>query len=164
MAVIEKVIVQGREPIFLPLGQACCIRGNQGLVHTGISRVFVEETIERKSGCLDFFRRIGESRIEMAVKSSLFTSGNLPDTEPTDHMVDAESIEIAAHMTQAALPPGIVVLFHGFPVVGGETPVLPFCRKEIGRRSCGRIEVEQFRMEEGVGAVAAYPDGQVSLE
>ena len=73
-------------------------------------------------------------------------------------------VEIAAHLAQARLPPGEVVLGHLLPVVGREAPVLSVGAEEIGRGAGGGVEVEQFRMPVGLGAVGAHPDGQVALQ
>ena len=91
-------------------------------------------------------------------------NGNLPDAEPADDVVYAEGIEIPAHDAQAALPPGVPVGLHGLPVVGGEAPVLAVGAEIIGRSPGRAVQVEQFRMEMGLGAVGTYADGQVAFE
>src|SRR5690242_9291729 len=68
----------------------------------------------------------GQGRNEASEDSFYCINGNTPDPEKPKYMVDAESIEIIAHLMKALFPPFKMVLFHLFPVVGGKAPVLSF--------------------------------------
>ena len=79
-------------------------------------------------------------------------------------MVDAEGVEVLAHLAKAALPPGVVVLRHLVPVVGGEAPVLAVHAEEIWRCTGAGIEVVELREAGGIHTVATDSDGEVALE
>ena len=49
---------------------------------------------------------------------------HLPDSEPAQHVVNSESVEEAAHVLEALLPPLVIIIRHQFPVVRWETPIL----------------------------------------
>ena len=79
-------------------------------------------------------------------------------------MVNAEGVEVLRHLAHAGAPPGIIVLGHLFPVIGGEAPVLAVGGKGIRRGAGLAVHVEEFRVLPGVHAHAGYADGKVSLE
>src|SRR5687768_6492020 len=76
--------------------------------------------------------------------------GNAPDAEKTQYMINAEGIEIIAHLFEPPAPPDKTILLHALPVVGGETPVLSFHCKIV--RGCARLPVHivQFRCRPGI--------------
>ena len=117
-----------------------------------------------KAKAVQFFGAIRQGGIEVPLEAAPTGNGNLPDAEPADDVVYAEGIEIPAHDAQAALPPGVPVGLHSLPVIGGEAPVLAIGAEIIGRSPGRAVQVEQFRMEMGLGAVGTHADGQVAFE
>ena len=57
----------------------------------------------------------------------------LPDAEEAEYVVDANGVEILLHVSQSAAEP-----FDQFrsPMVGGESPVLPMSREDVGWGTC----------------------------
>ena len=164
VAVVEEVVIQRAEALLLPLRQVVGGRRDERLVHARMARIRMEEAVDGQVHEIDLVRRIRQGRVEMAHHSARELDGNLPDAEETEDMVDAERVEIAAHLAQARLPPGEIVLRHLLPVIGREAPVLPV-RAEIVGRCAGRgVEVEELRVPVGLRAVGAHADGQVALQ
>ena len=126
--------------------------------------ILMEETLNRQLCRLDLCRRIRKGRIEVSIQSGTALDRNLPDSEKSENMVDPEGVEIFGHLLQAGLPPGIVILGHFLPIVGREAPVLTFLAEVIRRCACGGVQIEQFRMPVGIGAVSTHTDREVSLE
>ena len=134
------------------------VAGNLGKCSSGLQAVAAE------AQRIQFFGAIRQGGVEMPHQAAPAGNGNLPDAEPADDMVYPERVEIPAHDTQAALPPGVPVGLHGLPVVGGEAPVLAIGAEIIGRSPGRAVQVEQFRMEMGLGAVGTHANGQVAFE
>src|SRR4030095_8648986 len=77
----------------------------------------------------------GNGRNEISHNTFNSIHGNAPDAEETKNMIDTESVEVIAHLFKSLTPPRKTILLHSFPVVSRETPVLPFYRKIIRRRT-----------------------------
>src|ERR1051325_10213365 len=89
---------------------------------------------------------------------------NAPDAEKPENVIDAEGIEIAAHLREAPLPPGKTILFHPLPVVGGELPVLPLGREWVGRRARLHVHVIKWWFLPRVSAVAVDANRNVPFQ
>ena len=87
-----------------------------------------------------------------------------PYSEESQHVVDAEGIEVLAHLPQAAFPPGKVVFSHRIPIVCGEAPVLSVAGEIIGRCPGTGVEVEKFRMKMRIGAVGAHAYRKIAFK
>ena len=96
----------------------------------------MEQAFARQTHEVNLVCAVRKSRVEVSHKTALVLYRNLPDAEESEYMVNTESVEVLAHLAQAALPPGVVILGHLVPVVGREAPVLAVCG-EIIRRSAG---------------------------
>ena len=107
---------------------------------------------------------VREGRGEISCQSALLRYGNLPYPEEPEYVVDAEGVEVFAHLAQTGLPPGVAVLGHLFPVVGREAPVLAVGREGVRRCAGLGIHVEEFRKLPGIRAGAGYPYREVTLE
>jgi hypothetical protein len=129
-----------------------------------MARIGVEESLDGQVHGVDFLGRIGQRRVEVPQQAAGILLGDFPDAEESEDVVDAEGVEVAAHLPEARLPPGEVVLAHLLPVVGREAPVLPVGAEEVGRGARRGVEVEELRVPVGFGAVGAHPDGQVAFE
>ena len=134
--VVEEVVVQCSEPLLLPLRQILRCGGYERLVHARIARIFMEQPVDGQLHVVDFRGGIGECGIEVPGHAAAYAGGNLPDAEEAEDVVDAESVEIARHLLQPRLPPGVVVLGHLLPVIGREAPVLTVAAEVVGR--CAR--------------------------
>src|SRR5882672_3732901 len=64
--------------------------------------------------------------------------GYAPYPEKPQYVVDAESVEVIAHLLKTALPPAKSVLLHFLPVIGRKAPVLTLHCK-IVRRCAGLL-------------------------
>ena len=89
---------------------------------------------------------------------------NLPDTEESQHVIDAVGIKVLCHLGEPTLPPLVAVLCHCLPVVGWETPVLACGTEGIGWCSGLPVKMEQVRSSPGFHTCAADADGDVALE
>ncbi len=108
--------------------------------------------------------RIGQCRVKGTQQPLYGIQWNLPDTKEPEDMVNTIGIEVVCHLVEPLFPPGVIVPGHLFPIVGGETPVLPQCRKVIGRSSRLTIHIEQVRVDPGIGAMAADANGDIAFE
>jgi hypothetical protein len=78
-------------------------------------------------------------------------------------MVDAEGIEIQAHLREALFPPRETIGFHTRPIVGRKAPVLALFGKIIGRRACLTAHIIQFGRYPGIAAVAVNADWNIAF-
>ncbi len=124
----------------------------------------VARGIEPEPGPPNLLLGEGQSRIEVAQQTVYALVGNLPDTEKAQNVVDPVGIEILGHLAETGLPPGIAVLGHALPVVGGQPPVLTQHGEVVGRCSGLRIHVEEVGIDPGVAARAADADGNIALQ
>ena len=129
-----------------------------------LARILYEESEYGQAESVDLVAAVGHCGVEVPEQTALVRERNLPDAEEAQDVVDAESVEVLGHGAQAGLPPGIVVLRHLLPVIGGETPVLAVPAEEIRRSARARIQIVELRIARCVHAVASDSDGEVSLE
>ena len=102
--------------------------------------------------------------MEVTQESRVLRSGNFPDTEEAENMVNSEGMEVVRLAGEALTPPAEVIQLHSLPVVGGEAPILPVSSEVIGRSSCRLICVEEARGDPDIYAMRCYSDGEVALE
>ena len=117
---------------------------------------------ERQAELLYLGWCIGNSRGKMTHDAEQLFGGNLPDAEVGQHVVHAEGIEILLHVLQPLVEPCRQVLV--LPVVGRYSPVLPLQGEGIGRGAHTAVEVEEGRMEGGLGTASTHADGQVAFQ
>ena len=79
-------------------------------------------------------------------------------------MVNAISVEIFAHVLEAANPPLTTIGEHLVPVVGGEAPVLTIGAESIGWSTCLTIHVEVVWLYPCIATIGADADGNVALQ
>ena len=108
--------------------------------------------IEGQPKGLDLVRGKGESRTEVPTEATHIVDRYFPNTEETEDMVDAETVEVFAELTESSLPPCETVALHHLPVVGREAPVLPHGGKVVGRSACLLLRVEIRRVSPRVHA------------
>jgi hypothetical protein len=88
---------------------------------------------------------------------------NAPDAEKTKDVIDTERIEIITHLQETLAPPFKTVFLHAVPVVGRETPVLPFYRKIVRRRPGLLIHVVQIGRRPRIATVPENTDGNITF-
>ena len=164
VTVVEEVGVEGVETLFLPGLEGAGIRGDERVEPAGLAWILDEEADDGQTHRHYLVAAVRQCRVEVAQQAALELQRDLPDTEEAEDMVDAEGVEVLAHLAQAALPPVVVVLCHLVPVVGGEAPVLTVHAEEIGRCAGAGIEVVELREAGSVHTVAAHSYGQVALQ
>ena len=164
MPVIEEIGVEGVEALFLPGFEFGGVRSDEGMEPARLARILDEEAEYGQAQRIYLRPAVRQGGIEMAQQAALMRKRNLPDAEESQYMVDTVGVEILRHSAQAGLPPGVVILRHSVPVVGGETPVLAVHAEEIRRCARAGIQVVELRIHGGIHAVPAYPDGQVPLQ
>ena len=101
--------------------------------------------------------------VKYAHQSACLRPRYRPDAEESKDVVEPVSVEIFAHFGQASLPPGVSVLCHLVPVVGGEAPILTVIGEVVGRCAGLAVEVVEARVYPGVHAVARDADGDVAF-
>ena len=125
---------------------------------------FQELGTEAEAVALDFFTRHGQGRDELSQQAVDGVHRDFPDAEEAQNVVDAVGVEVFGHFAETLHPPGIAVLLHHVPVVGGEAPVLSVGREVVGRGTCLSVQVEVMGLLPGFDTVAADADGDVALE
>src|ERR1700722_12740608 len=100
----------------------------------------------------------GNGRRKMPQNAFHNVHRNAPDPEKTKDMVDPEPIKIVAHLSKTSLPPLIAVFAHLFPVIGRETPILPFDRKIVRWRPRLQVHMIKLGLHPGIAAVAKNAD------
>src|ERR1700733_8564754 len=106
----------------------------------------------------------GNSRVKMAQDPFHHFHRDAPDTKESQDMIDAEPVEIIAHVRETALPPGVTVFLHFLPVVGRKTPVLPLDGEVVGRSAGLHIHMVKPWFHPGITAVAVDTDGDIALQ
>lgn len=101
---------------------------------------------------------------EVACDPGDSASWKFPDAEEAQDVVNAVRTEELCQLAQSAPPPGISILTHLLPVVGGEAPVLSIGVKLVWRGSSGGVHVEEVGPLPGVHTVARHSNGKVSLQ
>ena len=145
VTMVEEIGVEGVETLFLPGLEGAGVGGDERVEPAGLAGILDEEADDRQAHRHYLVAAVRQGRVEVAQQAALELQGNLPDTEEAEDMVDAEGVEVLAHLAQATLPPVVVVLCHLIPVVCGEAPVLAVGAEEIGRCAGAGIEVVEFR-------------------
>ena len=115
--------------------------------------------IEGQPKGLDLVRGEWKSRTKVSTKATHIVDRYFPNTEETEDMVDAETVEVFAELTESSLPPCETVALHHLPVVGREAPILPHGGKVVGRSACLLLRVEIRRVGPRVDAGPVDTDG-----
>jgi len=79
----------------------------------------IELFAERQAVALNLLARHGQGRDELSQQSVHGVHRNLPDTEETQNMIYAVSVEVFRHFSETFHPPAVIILFHHLPVVSG---------------------------------------------
>ena len=113
---------------------------------------------------LNFLACHAQRWLELSEQTVNGIDWNLPDTEESEDMVDAVSVEEFGHILEPAYPPQASVLDHLVPVVGRESPVLAVRAESIWRCSGLSVEVEVTGLRPYIATVAVHSDRNVALE
>ena len=103
-------------------------------------------------------------RIEVTHDALDMLVRHLPDPEEAEDVIDPIGIEVMTELREPRTPPGVVVLLHDLPVVGGKSPVLALHGEGVRRRAGLRVHLEQMRRGPRVHRLAVDADRQVALE
>ncbi len=120
--------------------------------------------LEIESVTSDFLTGHTQGGRELSEESVYTVSRYFPDTEESQYVVDAIGIEVLLHVLEATYPPSAVVLYHFFPVVGGEAPVLSIYGEVIGWCSRLTVKIEVFGFHPYVTSMAVDTDGDISFQ
>src|SRR5687767_250030 len=91
--------------------------------------------VEPYAPLLKFIQPDGNGRDKSAHDAFHRMRGDAPYAEKTEYMIDAESIEVIAHLDKTLMPPFKAIRRHSFPVIRGKAPVLAAYREIIRRRA-----------------------------
>ena len=133
---------------------------------------FVDEPVVDERARVEFFAErqpevfyLGNGQRQRGREMSQHTvdsiGRNLPDAEESQHVVDADGVEILLHVVQAATEP--LDQFRS-PMIGRESPVLALLREDVGWGTGRCLHVEQFRMLARFHTVATDTDGQIAFQ
>jgi len=93
------------------------------------------------------------------------------DAVEAKNVIDAEQVKEVAEFSNAALPPAVVVLGNGVPVVEGNAPVLPpldgegvVLEEGFWGGAAKPVEVEPLGLKEDIGGVVGDANGDVTHE
>ena len=180
---VVEVVVQGTEGSALMLGQRLERLGVESIdarmITVGLVGVFDKEyvgLVALREGCgmtllvegyaTGSYLLDGEGHggIEMTQQATPGVTGNLPDAEEAQQMVDTVGIEIVGHLGETLCKPMVALGCHGTPVIGGEAPVLSVARKGIGRGTGLTLQAEKTGMAPCLHTGATDTDGDVALE
>src|SRR5688572_9465308 len=102
-------------------------------------------------------------RNNMPHDSSHRMHGVSPSSENPKYMINAEGVEIIAHLFKSPPPPLQMVLLHVFPVISWKAPVLPLHRKIIRGSTCLPIHIIQIRINPGITTIAINTDRDITF-
>ena len=158
LQVVETITARNQE-MLLHIGR---MNAEQPFEHAVVYKRTGEEILaERETEVLNLADGHRECRGEMPQEPEYRIARNLPDAEETQYMIDTDRIEVLLHPKAAAAEPGGQFLA---PPIGWEAPVLTILRERIRRGTRLRFQVEELRMETGLGAVAIDTDGYIALD
>src|SRR5487761_2108457 len=105
-----------------------------------------------------------DGRIKMSHNPFHGPDRDTPYPEKSEDMINPERIKVVAHLPEPLFPPGKSVLFHPFPVIGWETPVLTLYGKIIRGCPCLNVHVVKFLLAPGICPEPVYPNGYIPFQ
>ena len=106
----------------------------------------------------------GERALELTKHASYGVGGYFPNSEEAEDVVYAIGVKVACHVAEALYPPLSAVAEHGFPIIGGEAPILSVCAEVVGGSSCLTVHIKIVWVCLYIAAVAVHSDGYVAFE
>src|SRR5665647_2021578 len=105
----------------------------KSFIYNIIRDIWFEVTVmlKRNSLLVQFIDMNGNGGYKFSHYPFYRIQGNTPDAEKPKNMINTEGIKVFAHLLKTLTPPRKTIFLHFFPVIGWESPVLPFDGKII---------------------------------